>query len=569
MRTCRIAVLLTFIFLIVASPVYADRGLVIDAVNLNGFSVNTISVKPGSRIFGTLLISTSSPSFFRTHTGVWLPSWDKRQESMKVFLNSVGGSDQTNVDIDIAAPSAPGTYYLLFCFDRKRASEMFNEITLRTDETIFSNGRAIKVIVAPNAVEPPKPNTRDRALELLIDGANGSGNAGYGSENESWWKIQTAGTSFALGEGLLITLNGMNAAADLDVEVQDANGRRLGWSENEGSKLESSVVRVKPGEIIYVRVFGFKQGEVSGYTISTKKINISKSIVDPSNGKALRIGNGYKAVGRAGEGIAGSAWYSIAFSNEGSLKVEIRGTQTDKDIDLWIYDDLGNIRSVSREDGSGLERVSLDRVESGVYYIRVGAYKRIDESDFNIEVQAIGALSFGTQNKTISNSGVDSGQRCPVAFEVAKDSSFEGYIKVSNEASFLIEVFTGWGEIGKFNSIRVIAPDSAILWNVASKGRGWEAERVATRGSGMYLISISYDSEGTHKGRIDLNGLSDLNIYPVKKNELQLGSGGQGLDAVERETLQKLYELFDSRGAGISSEEAEILKRTEELLMKY
>ncbi len=580
MKSVRILCFFLLALSLAGLPAVAERGLTIDAVDLNGFTTRDITVKPGGRITGTVTVSTSSSSFFRTHTGVWMPSWDRRPEAVRAFLNSAGGASGVAASIDIEAPAAIGVHYLLFCFDRKGAHEMYNELILRSDEQIYANGRAIKVLVDAAAPEPQRPTTRETAASLVVGGAARSGKAGHGTGNEAWYRIDAGNlSSTTRDEAIRISVAGTQPATDLDFEVQDANGRRRGWSENEGSKLETSVVRVSPNEAVYVRVFAFKQGEEAPFSISAKAVRLSTARVDMSGGKALSVSDGYSATARAGEGTANSSWYKLTFPQTGSFDVEVRGSQPSRDIDLWIYDDLGNLRASSREDGSALEKARVDYAESGVYYVRVGAFRQSDAGDFSILVRASGAsaapsvpvTSPVTVGPVVDGTALDSGQRCPVNFEVAKDRPYTGYLRVTNEPSFLMEVFTGWGEEGKIDSLKVIAPDGTVIWERAASGRGWEAERVSTRGAGLYRVVITHSGTAVRKGRIDVQGLGDPHIYPPRSGNVAFdpGTGGTGLDASERDILQKLYEMFNRRGTGISSEEAAILKQTEDYFQAH
>jgi hypothetical protein len=553
----------------------AERNLEINEVNINGFRTREVFVRPGAALVGAVTVTTSSSSLFRTHTGVWLPSWDRRAEALRVFSNSVGGTERTIVDISLAAPVAPGIYYLLFCFDRKHANEMYTELTQRTDEQIYANGRAIRITIDPNAAEPPRPNSRERAFDLPLDGASRSGTAGNGADRESWWKISTARLNSARNDAVKVRVQGDRPEIDLDFEILDSLGRRRGYSEAEGSGAESSVIRVQPNETLYVRVFAFRAGDEAGYRIRSEPVGLPASIVDPSAGRSLTVGDGYGAQGRAREGTAGSAWYRLPLLEDGSIDVEVKGSSPSRDLDLWIYDDLGNVRASSKSEGSALERARVDFAESGVYYARVGAYRRTDESDFSISVRGRGLVANGavvTTPATPSTPGptptLDSGLRFPVSYEVSRGKDDEGFIRVTNEPSFLIEVFTGWGDIGKIDSIKVFAPDGALLWSKTAEGKGWEAERITTRGPGFYRIVISNSAEEIRRGRLDVQGLADPHIYPPRRGGAVDAGGGAGLDAAEREQLQTLYQMFLRRGEGVSNEESDLLRRMEDYFLK-
>lgn len=562
----------------------AERDLTINSVLLNGFTGREISVRPGEMIRGTVVVSTSSSSFFRTHTGVWLPSWDRTPGAMKVFIDSIGSTSNSEAAIEIAAPNSVGVHYLLFCFDRKSASEMFTEITSRSDDQIFANGRAIKIIVDPSATPPPQPSTRESAWPLEVTGVQQTGKAGHGVGQESYWRIATGSIDWRKNQAIRITVTGLSPAIDLDLEITDAAGRRIGYSEAEGSQKELSVVRALPNGTIYARVFAYKTNTEAGFRIKAEKIVLSSAIQDPSSGNAVEAGNNFTARSRAGTGTA-AAWFRLPVMRSDRIEVEARGTEPAKDLDLWIYDDLGNLLGVSRNDGSTLERAVVERADSGVYYIKVGAFRASDASDFDLVVRAPGALEIAgtpsnvtpttggtTPTTAVTPTGLDTGAPLPAPFTVMKGQSFERWLRVGNEASFILEVFTGWGDVGKIDSIRIFAPDGALLWERRAEGRGWEAEKIVTRGAGMYRILIEHAGPETRSGRIEASGLTDRKLYAqsVTGTLDDSGTPGPGLDAAEREMLRRLYDMFLRRGPGaISAEESDLLKKLEDYFLKY
>lgn len=375
------------LILLLALPAHAERDLSIDAVELNSRSSRDVRVAPGERLSGRVSIFVNSSSLLRSHTGVWLPSWQKNSGAMRIFLESVGGSEHVVVPIDVYAPSLPGTYYLLFSFDRKRSSEMFNEITSRSDEQIYANGRAIRIIVEPNpffsntafpdAFIPPL-----NAAILDVDGISHSGVAGVGRGYESIWRISTGTLSSERDDAIRVRVMGDQANVDLDLEIIDQYGRRRGFSDREGSFNEQSTVRVRPGDILYARVYGFKQHQNAGFKISADRVSLFTSRSDPSFGRATVVRDGFSTRERAGyEGINPS-WYVFSMPADGSFDIELTGVEPRRNIDLHVYDDLGNMRVSSRLEGSSLERARLDVAEAGVYYVKVGAASLADEGDY-------------------------------------------------------------------------------------------------------------------------------------------------------------------------------------------
>ncbi len=559
------SLLLALLLSAIALGARAERDLSIEAVSLNGFTSREFRVKPGERITGSVTVGTMSTSVFRTHTAVWLPSWKREQGEMRAFLKSIGGSEKAVAQVDIIAPGEIGAHYLLFCFDRKNPSDMFAEITSRTSEQIFANGRAVKFFVDPTAIPAPQPPP-DTTAWLEVGAAPRTMTAGYGKEREAILKLPARSHSSDRDDAIRIKVMADNPAVDLDFEVLDSMAHRRGASEAEGGGSESSIIRVWENETLTVRVFAFKRGEESSFRISAERVSLARSRRDPSAGSAVPAGDNFAATAEAGSTFATSAWYIIPLFRSGSIQAEVRGSKPDKDLDLWIYDDLGNPRGVSREDGSRFESAAVSPAESAVYYIRVGAFQKKDESPFNISLRVSGAPAVATTPVTPPKEtpgSFDTGQKPPVPYEITRGKDFEGYVRVQDEATFMIEIYTGWGDAGRIDVMRVSAPDGTSLWDKRAEGRGWEGERIKTKGPGYYRIHLSYSGEGVRKGRIDIDGLADKSIYRARPRA-DLGSGGPGLDAAEKEYLRMLYDMLAQRGAGISPDEADILKKLED-----
>lgn len=575
------------LFAMASLPAYAERTLSITSVYLNGFTTKEVSVRPGVHITGSVNVATNSSAFLRAHTAVWLPSWERNtQGSMRAFMSSTGWADQGTAQIDIAAPTSPGVYYLLFCFDRKNANEMYTEIILRTDDQIWANGRAIKIIVDPNAQEAPRPNSRETAGPLSLAASPVEAIAGNGTGRESWWKLPIGNLdSRNRDDAVRFRIVGVQPDIDLDLEIQDAYGRRRGYSENEGSLEETSIVRVLSNETLYARIFAFRAGEEARFKITAERVPLAAARQDVSGGHSLAVGNGYAATGHASDGDH-AAWYAIPLAADGRIEVEVRGASPTRDLDLLIIDDLGNHRAISREAGSTLERAIVDPAESGVYYVRVGAYRPADESDFNVTTRVTNPailVNPGTISSTpttptsttgtpspVSVAGLDSVQRFPVNFEVVRDRDFEGWFQVGSESSFLVEFQTNWGELGRIDTLAVFGPTGQTLWQRPAIGRRWEADRIASVGAGLYRVQVSHSGTSMRRASLDISGLADPHLYRSSSGRRpgDLGAGGLGIDDSEREILQQLYDMMNRRGTGVSTAETDILRRLEEYFTK-
>ena len=549
-----------------AAPVIAERGLEVTDVSLNSQSSREISVRPGNRVMGTITLSTSSHSLFKEHTGVWIPSWQRTDRSaMRTFLRTfMGGVPNVQVNIDIIAPSQPGTYYLLFSFDKKDENAMFDEVTARPNETIFNNGRAVRLIVDFSAPEAARPLSKGTAMSLALGGPGVQGTAGRGEGKEYWSKVNTGSLDSSRDEAVRFRLSSLDRFVDLDLEIVDGEGRRRGFTGEEGRGEELVYVRVKPNETLYANVFAFNKREQAQFQLNAEAVRLSNVISDPSKGTSKNVKDGFLGKGFAGAGWERSQWYKVATTQKGTIAVEIRGSQPESDIDVWIYDDIGNVVGKSRSAGSAKESVVVRDLNPGNYYVRVSAFRASDESRFDIEVylRDIPRKTSTTENKEEKPKASSSDSKTlPVRWTAEKGNSFTGFFKVDKEEDFLVEVFTGWGDLGKVDSIKVQSPSQKTLWEITAEGRGWEAKKIATSGPGFYRLTITYNGSGKRRGRIDASGLKDRTFYATTS-----GSSNKGdISDDERKILSDLYKIMLSTGdEGVSDEEQELMEKMEE-----
>ncbi|RMH58166.1 MAG: hypothetical protein D6679_05350 [Candidatus Hydrogenedentota bacterium] len=557
---------------IIAPPVRAEKPLTIDSIDLNGQYDRTIVVRPGQLIEGTVVVTTSSGSWFNEHTGVWLPSWHKVESELRVFLFSLmGGNTTTEVPIEIRAPATPGTYYLLFCFDKKLKNEMINEMSMRTDEQVFANGRAIRVIVDPVRPIPEQPTSRENAVALVIDGPTMRGHVSNG--RSYWFRVFVPRSWDQNNNALVFYLEGADPTSDIDMEVLDESGKRRGFSGKEGSRRERSAVHAFPGEILFVRVYPFKRETKNNFSLTAFTRPLLMETRDPSSGRARRVGLPYHGAAAAGQGVEGSAWYRIVLPQRGSLAVGIEGKNPANDIDIWIYDAFGNVRARSRADGSRRETSLLENAEAGDYFVRVGAFRTATPYPVSVSISTKTTDLFPSSQPTDANTNgapppsaapSDTGRKPPVPFDVWKGHKFEAWFRVAKESGFLLEVYTGWGDAGKLDALRLEDPKGKIIWNVVPEGRGWEARRFSSPTPGWYHLTVEYNGEIRRHGRVNIEGLDENLLYFTPPGSSGLGTGGKGLDPAERAVLRKLYEMFRIRATnGIDTEEQRRLEDLE------
>jgi hypothetical protein len=108
------------VFIVVQQQYYLRVRL--DSVTLNGQDLSTsnpeLKVDPGSRITGTVTFTVENvqPGGWITPV-IWVTSWEKGTVSdggVRVVANDIRSTRQFTVNIDVTAPSSPGTYYIGF-----------------------------------------------------------------------------------------------------------------------------------------------------------------------------------------------------------------------------------------------------------------------------------------------------------------------------------------------------------------------------------------------------------------------------------------------------------------------
>jgi hypothetical protein len=120
-----IALLLPLILPVLIPVTYAQNYYLrvrLDSATLNGQSLSTsnpeLRVNPGSRITGTVTITVENvqPGSWITPV-IWVTSWERGTVSngrVRVIADDIRSTRQFTVNIDVTAPSSPGTYYIGF-----------------------------------------------------------------------------------------------------------------------------------------------------------------------------------------------------------------------------------------------------------------------------------------------------------------------------------------------------------------------------------------------------------------------------------------------------------------------
>lgn len=530
--------------------------------NLNGTQTADVTVAPGERISGNVRMRTSSSQLLGFHLGAWMPSWDTGSDNIHVFTQTFfGGSMDVNVSVEATAPTSEGVYHLLFAFGEKKEDEIRRDLINLSYQNPPPADQSIRIVVDRDAVRvvdrAGAGRSKEEAVSILVGGKDVEARAGHGEGEGFWAKVNTGNLASSKGDVLRVALD-VEDAADLDLEILDANGQRRGFSAAEGALDELSFVKVRASEILYVHVYAYQPHEEAAFKLSVSRASLSKFRQDPSNGEAEAISYDTRVSGQAGADWKSSAWYKIARPANEELSLRLEGSRHGADLDLWVYDDLGNELAKSRESGSSNERLKLEELFGGEYYIRVGAFRPSDASDFTLTV------GHPTAAPVVVDTQSGAKKPLPILAEVQKDSPLVGYLNVQSENSFLVELFTGWGNFGEIDTVILTAPDGTVLWSIKADGRGWEAARINSRGSGFYRLEIRTHHDIPRRVRLQVDNLIDQNFYPHTPGRGEYNPVGAGLDSEEQATLHRVYEMmFVRSGEGIDSEERQLLDQLE------
>jgi hypothetical protein len=177
-----------------------------------------------------------------------------------------------------------------------------------------------------------------------------------------------------------VTVELQNLVADLDVEMQDASGTRLAISDFGGTTAEQIPLQNLPAGNYYIRVHQFgrsfssyklsvaMQGAVPAHDVQANDSQSeAQSLVGLQHGAATLTHGSISAVDR-------QDWYKISVPTGGAITAELSGL-TD-DLDMEVRDSAGRIVGISNNGGAIGEKISLQTLSPGDYFVRIYGYGR-------------------------------------------------------------------------------------------------------------------------------------------------------------------------------------------------
>lgn len=215
--------------------------------------------------------------------------------------------------------------------------------------------------------------------------------------------------SLPTGGTLTVELN--NISADLDLEIQDASGRTLAISDYGGTTAEQIRLQNLSAGDYYVRVHQFGRS-ISGYKLSAALQRAAAADdlqANDSQGEAQRIAGLQPGASTITHGSISASdrqdWYQISVPTGGSITAELSGL-TD-DLDLEVRDSSGRILGTSTNGSTIGERLSLQTLAPGDYYVRIYGYGRANSPwQLSTTVVPTGFLDVESNNRRIHAASV-------------------------------------------------------------------------------------------------------------------------------------------------------------------
>lgn len=214
-----------------------------------------------------------------------------------------------------------------------------------------------------------------------------------------------------------VTVELQNLVADLDVEVQDASGTRLAVSDYGGTTAEQILLQNLPAGNYYIRVHQFgrsfssyklsvaMQGAVPAHDVQANDSQSeAQSLVGLQHGAATLTHGSISAGDR-------QDWYKISVPTGGAITAELSGL-TD-DLDMEVRDSSGRILGISNNGGAIGEKISLQTLSPGDYFVRIYGYGRASSPwQLSTRVVPTGFLDVEPNNRRIhaASMGIINGQ---------------------------------------------------------------------------------------------------------------------------------------------------------------
>jgi len=227
----------------------------------------------------------------------------------------------------------------------------------------------------------------------------------FKSDQQDWYQV-------SMPAGGTVTVSLTEHTQDLDLEIQDEQGRTLAVSDQGGTAGEQiRLEQLLPGTY-YVRVHRFRrQGSLYSLAILRSVPAVGRdSQINDDAGQAELLDNlpPGESVSLTGSLFAADRqdWYQVNAGAGSAMTVGLSGLV--EDLDLEILNSNGKVVRSSSSGGVTGEQISLQNLAAGEYFIRVFSYGRA-QSSYRLETQLTPAGYFDAEPNNRRTSGANVG----------------------------------------------------------------------------------------------------------------------------------------------------------------
>lgn len=212
------------------------------------------------------------------------------------------------------------------------------------------------------------------------------------ADSADWFRftLPTAPTA-----GSTVRISFLNAQGDLDLSLYSSNGRKISGSNGTGNSEQISLSG-QTGTTFYVLVYGYRGAKNANYTLTitppqtTTPTPVTDDAFEPNNSMATAANLGSLTAARTTSNLVmadSNDWFQFQVSGTGTTSryVGINFTNSQGDLDLEVLDASG--RRVGLSDGvANSERVSLNGLGTGTYFVRVYGYRGVANPNYQLIV---------------------------------------------------------------------------------------------------------------------------------------------------------------------------------------
>ncbi|MFM7086833.1 MAG: pre-peptidase C-terminal domain-containing protein [Cyanobium sp.] len=197
-----------------------------------------------------------------------------------------------------------------------------------------------------------------------------------------------------------LTLGGISAGSDLDVQLLDSSGRLIALGTN-GGRIDEFISRSLAAGTYFIRVFHAGGSPTSTYNLSLNVVAPSRSLLDISpqdNSTATAIDLGVLTSGiNISDAVSSSDsddYYKFTLASAATFSLSLSGITADTDVDVQLLDAAGSLIT-SSSNGSNTSESITRSLTAGSYYVRVLRYSGSVTSNYNLSLSATGAAGTG------------------------------------------------------------------------------------------------------------------------------------------------------------------------------